>query len=81
MQISWQVPLFKNYFKKQKQKTKNPAKFSRVGNAPSEGLPLMAKASTKQISCQLILDRKPPSKVWVWELIRSSIVCKAGMEA
>lgn len=38
---------------------KKPQSSQEWGTLLSEGLPLMAKASTKQTSCQFVLDRKP----------------------
>lgn len=60
---------------------KKPQSSQEWGTLLSEGLPLMAKASTKANILPVRSGQEVPSRVWIWELIRSGIVRKAGMGA
>lgn len=54
--------------------------FSRVGALFSEGLLLMAKASTKQTSCQLVLDRRPHPRFGSGNLSEAALCARQGWE-
>lgn len=60
---------------------KKTAKFSRVGNAPFRGSPADGQSKDKANILPAGSGQEAPSKVWIWELIKSGIMCKAGMGA
>lgn len=59
---------------------KNPQSSQEWGTLLSEGLPLMAKASTKQTSRQLVLDRKPHPRSGTGSLSEAALCARQGWE-
>lgn len=71
------LDIIKSFKKKKEGKKEN---YLRVRTLLSKGLPLMAKASTKQTSCQLVLDRKPHPRFGSGSLSEAALCTRQGWD-